>query len=45
MTAEANDLVWQQMTAEMRQQVIALLVQMMLRWLAASREGSDERGE
>jgi len=46
MNPEPTDLLWQQMTKEMRQQVIALLVQMLLSWLAVKpEEVSHERGE
>jgi hypothetical protein len=46
MNPEPTDLLWQQMAAEVRQQVIALLVQMLLRWLTVNpEEVSDERGE
>lgn len=46
MNPEPSDLLWQQTTKEIRQQVIALLVQMLLRWLAVkAKEVEDERGE
>lgn len=46
MNPEPTDLLWQQTTKETRQQVVALLVQMLLRWLALKvEEVEDERGE
>lgn len=45
MNPEPSDLIWLQMTVEMRQQVIAVLIQMLLHWLAARPEVRDERGE